>query len=94
MGDIAALVGSFESEIIPVYKPGETEYDCSVANENLLFRFTRPAFVDQPGNSFRVRVIVREAKSRSIPITIKNGDRSYAGLSTTNEGIVRRILEP
>lgn len=35
-----------------------------------------------------VQNIVKEAKSQGVPITIKNGDRSYSGPSTTDEGIL------
>lgn len=85
MGDIAALIRTLESKQIPVYKPGETEYESSIATANLLYRFARPGCVVQPERSSHVQTIVREAKSRKIPITIKNGGHSYAGFSTTSD---------
>ncbi|KAK1774190.1 hypothetical protein QBC45DRAFT_459253 [Copromyces sp. CBS 386.78] len=77
---------------IPVFLPGETEYERSVANANLLYRFTRPACVVQPKNVGHVQTIVKEAKARNVPITIKCGGHSYAGFSTTDKGISLDLL--
>ncbi|KAL9126685.1 MAG: hypothetical protein Q9217_004296 [Psora testacea] len=81
------IVRFFKSEQIPVYTSGELEYERSVATANLLYRFSRPACVVQPERSSHVQIIVKQAKSRKIPITIKNGGHSYAGFSTTDTGI-------
>src|SRR3954447_4178504 len=35
----------FRSQKIPVFEPGEEEYERSVATPNLLFRFSRPHLV-------------------------------------------------
>ncbi|KAF3908361.1 hypothetical protein AA313_de0209488 [Arthrobotrys entomopaga] len=75
-----------EKEIL-VYTPGEKEYELSVATSNLLYRYSRPDYVVQPRKDDDVINIVREAKSRNIPITIKNGGHSYSGSSTTEKGI-------
>ncbi|KAK3949779.1 hypothetical protein QBC32DRAFT_30092 [Pseudoneurospora amorphoporcata] len=77
---------------IPVFLPGETEYERSVANANLLYRFTRPACVVQPKTVGHVQTIVKEAKARNVPITIKCGGHSYAGFSTTDKGISLDLL--
>ncbi|KAK6537986.1 hypothetical protein TWF694_010878 [Orbilia ellipsospora] len=72
---------------IPIYTPGAPEYERSVATSNLLYRYSRPDYVVQPRNDGDVIKIVVEAKSRQIPIIIKNGGHSYSGFSTTNKGI-------
>ncbi|KAF4963501.1 hypothetical protein FSARC_8491, partial [Fusarium sarcochroum] len=81
-------VGFFKSKKIPVHTPGELEYERSVANANLLYRFARPACVAQPEHESHVRIIVQQAKDKGIPIRIKNGGHSYAGFSTINNGIL------
>ncbi|KNG90646.1 hypothetical protein ANOM_001313 [Aspergillus nomiae NRRL 13137] len=73
---------------IPVYKPGDVEYEVSVDVANLLYRFSRPKCVVKPEQSIHVVEVVQHAFEHSIPITVKNGGHSYAGLCTTNEGIL------
>jgi len=90
--EMDAIVGVFKSKKIPVYEPEDEEYQRSVAVANLLYRFTRPSCVVQPENSSQVQTIVKEAKQRNIPITIKNGGHSYAGFSTTDNGILLDLL--
>ncbi|KAH0499734.1 hypothetical protein TgHK011_006909 [Trichoderma gracile] len=72
---------------IPVYTPGELPYERSVATVNLLYRYARPDCVVQPQNAAQVQLIVRSAKARDIPMTIKNGGHSYSGASTAEKGI-------
>ncbi|KAL2148929.1 hypothetical protein VTH82DRAFT_1615 [Thermothelomyces myriococcoides] len=73
---------------IPVFNPGEVEYERSVSVPNLLYRFSRPACVIKPENTAHVQAVVREAFFRGVRITIKNGGHSYSGSSTTDEGIL------
>ena len=87
------IVRFLKSEHIPVYQPGELKYERSVATSNLLYRFSRPACVVQPKCFLHVRIIVEQAKARKIPITIKNGGHSYAGFSTTDQGISLDLVE-
>lgn len=81
------IVQLFKDEEIPVYTVGESEYERSVANANLLYRYSRPGCVVQPKRASQVQIIVKEAKERGITITIKNGGHSYAGASTAEKGI-------
>ncbi|KAM0260182.1 hypothetical protein ACHAQJ_002948 [Trichoderma viride] len=87
MSEIKDIIQLFKDEEIPVYAVGELEYERSVATANLLYRFARPDCVVQPKRASQVQIIVREAKARGIPITIKNGGHSYAGASTAEKGI-------
>ncbi|KAF5673261.1 6-hydroxy-D-nicotine oxidase [Fusarium denticulatum] len=80
-------VGFFRGKKIPVYTPGELEYEKSVANSNLLYRFERPGCVIQPEHESHVRIIVDRAKTVGLPIRIKNGGHSYGGFSAINNGI-------
>ncbi|KAF5658404.1 6-hydroxy-D-nicotine oxidase [Fusarium circinatum] len=80
-------VGFFRGKKIPVYTPGELEYEKSIANSNLLYRFERPGCVIQPEHESHVRIIVKRAKEVGLPIRIKNGGHSYAGFSAINNGI-------
>ncbi|KAL7947018.1 hypothetical protein V8C42DRAFT_319419 [Trichoderma barbatum] len=87
MTGIHGIIQLFKDEEIPVYTAGELAYERSVATANLLYRFARPDCVVQPKRASQVQIIVREAKARGIPITIKNGGHSYAGASTAEKGI-------
>ncbi|CVL03065.1 related to 6-hydroxy-D-nicotine oxidase [Fusarium proliferatum] len=80
-------VGFFRGKKIPVYTPGDLEYEKSVANSNLLYRFDRPGCVIQPEHESHVRIVVHQAKTVGLPIRIKNGGHSYAGFSSINNGI-------
>ncbi|KAK3936973.1 hypothetical protein QBC46DRAFT_393854 [Diplogelasinospora grovesii] len=77
---------------IPVFNPGEVEYERSVAVPNLLYRFSRPDVVVQPEGAAHVQTIIREAASQGVAITIKNGGHSYAGASTTDKGILMDLV--
>ncbi|KAJ7217886.1 hypothetical protein GGX14DRAFT_357929 [Mycena pura] len=81
-----ALVAALQADGIPVHKIGEEAYERSVATSNLLYRFSRPGCVVQPERDSHVRSIIQEAKSRGIPVIIKNGGHSYAGSSTAKSG--------
>ncbi|KAL6894813.1 hypothetical protein GGI43DRAFT_429321 [Trichoderma evansii] len=85
--EIKDIIQFFKDEEIPVYAVGELPYERSVATANFLYRYSRPGCVVQPKRASQVQEIVREAKRREIPITIKNGGHSYAGASTTEKGI-------
>ncbi|KAL7788376.1 hypothetical protein V8C37DRAFT_418385 [Trichoderma ceciliae] len=87
MDEISEIIQLFKDEEIPVYAVGELPYERSVATANLVYRFARPGCVVQPKRASQVQIIVREAKARNIPITIKNGGHSYAGASTAEKGI-------
>ncbi|KAE8137273.1 hypothetical protein BDV38DRAFT_293029 [Aspergillus pseudotamarii] len=73
---------------IPVYKSGELEYEVSVDVANLLYRFSRPTCVVKPEQPVHVEEVVKYAYKHKTPVTVKNGGHSYAGLSTTNDGIL------
>ncbi|KAF7630650.1 hypothetical protein F9C07_11354 [Aspergillus flavus] len=73
---------------IPVYKSGDLEYEVSVDVANLLYRFSRPTCVVKPELPVHVEEVVKYAYENKTPITVKNGGHSYAGLSTTNDGIL------
>jgi hypothetical protein len=77
----------FTSQKIPVLVPGQAEYRQAIATSNLLFRFSRPECVVQPRDAAQVQTIIREAKARSIKVTIKGNGHSYAGHSTAFSGI-------
>ncbi|PNP38480.1 hypothetical protein TGAMA5MH_09561 [Trichoderma gamsii] len=87
MDKVNDIIQFFKDEEIPVYAVGESQYERSVATANFLYRFERPDCVVQPKRTSQVQTIVREAKERKIPITIKNGGHSYAGASTAATGI-------
>ncbi|KAK0666811.1 hypothetical protein QBC41DRAFT_348538 [Cercophora samala] len=73
---------------IPVFSPGEQEYEQAVALPNLLYRFSRPDYVVQPEGVAHVQTIVKQAFMAGVRITIKNGGHSYSGSSTTDDGIL------
>lgn len=84
-------IKSFRAKKIPVYEPGEDNYERYVATANLIYRFSTPPCVVQPKCACDVRDIIKIAKPLKIPITIKNGGHSYAGGSTTNIGILMEL---
>ncbi|KAK6335948.1 hypothetical protein TWF730_003323 [Orbilia blumenaviensis] len=77
-----------KSESVPIYLPGEPEYERSVATSNLLYRFARPGCVVQPLSTSDVQTVVREAKLLHIPMTIKCGGHSYSGFSTAADNSI------
>lgn len=77
----------FRWQEIPVLEPGQAEYRQAIATSNLLFRFSRPDCVVQPKYAAQVQTIIKEAKARSIKVTIKGNGHSYAGHSTAFSGI-------
>lgn len=83
-----AIVASFKQENISIFLPGDRDFELAVANPNLLYRFSRPGLVVQPETILHVQYIVKQAKQRGIPLTIKNGGHSYAGFSSTDTGIL------
>jgi FAD/FMN-containing dehydrogenase len=85
------VIKIFKSKKIPVYEPGEDNYERYIATANLIYRFSSPPCVVQPKCACDVRNILRIAKPLKIPITIKNGGHSYAGGSTTNTGILMEL---
>ncbi|KAI9925123.1 hypothetical protein ASPWEDRAFT_45261 [Aspergillus wentii DTO 134E9] len=88
------LIRNLKSRRIAVYTAGELEYERSVANANLLFRYARPDCVVQPDSAWQIQKIVQEvkkvneAKSQGISIVVKNGGHSYAGFSTSDRGSI------
>jgi FAD binding domain/Berberine and berberine like len=89
--DMENVVKTFKAKKIPVYEPGEDNHERYIATSNLIYRFSSPPCVVQPKCACDVRDVIRIAKSRNIPITIKNGGHSYAGASTTNVGILMEL---
>ncbi len=88
---IEKAIKVFKAKKIPVYEPGEDNYERYVATANLIYRFSSPPCVVQPKCACDVRDIIKIAKPWKIPITIKNGGHSYAGGSTTNIGILMEL---
>ncbi|TWU71250.1 hypothetical protein ED733_002475 [Metarhizium rileyi] len=86
-----AAVKSLKAKKIPVYEPGEDDYERCIATSNLIYRFSSPPCVVQPKCTCDVRDVIKTSKARDIPITIKNGGHSYAGASTTNIGILMEL---
>lgn len=84
-------IKGFKAKKIPIYEPGEDNYERYVATANLIYRFSNPSCVVQPKCACDVRDIIKIAKPLNIPITIKNGGHSYAGASTTNVGILMEL---
>ncbi|KAK1241922.1 hypothetical protein MKX07_007745 [Trichoderma sp. CBMAI-0711] len=93
MADMRELVQTLKENKIPVFAPGEPRYERSVATVNLVYRFARPDCVVQPRNASDVQCVVREARTRRIPITIKNGGHSYSGASTAEKGISLDLMQ-
>lgn len=81
----------FRAKKIPVYEPGEEDYERCIATSNSIYRFSAPPCVVRPKCSCDVRDVIRAAKPKKIPITIKNGGHSYSGASTTNIGILMEL---
>ncbi|KAA8628231.1 hypothetical protein SMACR_09130 [Sordaria macrospora] len=95
---IADLLTHLDGSGIPTFTPsgpnaaGIREYERSVATANLLYRFTRPACVVQPETREQVSHVIKLAKNLDVSATIKCGGHSYAGFSTTNEGILLDLV--
>ena len=91
------FIANLKDEEIPVFVPGEEEYERSVATSNLLYRFSRPTCVVQPKRASQVQLAIRCAvqlkdalpKDEKIKgqLIIKGGGHSYAGFSTAETGI-------
>ncbi|PQE06870.1 6-hydroxy-D-nicotine oxidase protein [Rutstroemia sp. NJR-2017a BVV2] len=88
---IEKAVKALKAKKIPVYEPGQDDYERYVATANLVYRFSSPPCVVQPKCACDVREVIKIAKRLKIPITIKNGGHSYAGGSTTNVGILMEL---
>ncbi|KAI1850431.1 hypothetical protein JX266_004289 [Neoarthrinium moseri] len=93
LNPITELINLLKARSIPVHTPGDPEYERSVANPNLMYRFSRPHLVVQPERYTQVQYLVREANRLGIHITIKNGGHSYAGSSTTDQGVLLDLLK-
>ncbi|KAL7815569.1 FAD-binding domain-containing protein [Trichoderma gracile] len=93
MADMRELIQTLKENKIPVFAPGEPQYERSVARVNLVYRYARPDCVVQPRNALDVQYVVREARTRRIPITIKNGGHSYSGASTADRGISLDLMQ-
>jgi FAD/FMN-containing dehydrogenase len=89
--DMEDAIKIFKAKKIPVYERGEDDHERYIATANLIYRFSSPPCVVQPKCACDVRDVIKIAKSRKIPITIKNGGHSYAGGSTTNIGILMEL---
>ncbi|GIJ86940.1 hypothetical protein Asppvi_005839 [Aspergillus pseudoviridinutans] len=82
----------FKPENVRVYKPGEPEYEHSVATPNLLYRFTRPPGVVRPKTTDQIKAILNEAYEKGVSLTIKDGGHCYAGFSTTEKGVLVDLM--
>ncbi|CAG8662775.1 18303_t:CDS:2 [Rhizophagus irregularis] len=82
----------FRSQKIPVFEPGEEEYERSVATPNLLFRFSRPHLVIQPETASHVQAIIKQARAQKLKITIKCGGH-LAGPQEDEYGHARHQIE-
>ncbi|KAF4984355.1 hypothetical protein FDECE_17104 [Fusarium decemcellulare] len=89
--DMDEAIRLFHAKKIPVYEPGQDDYERYIATANLVYRFSSPPCVVQPKCACDVRDVIRIAKPRKIPITIKNGGHSYAGGSTAHIGILMEL---
>ncbi|KAH6658338.1 hypothetical protein BKA67DRAFT_674299 [Truncatella angustata] len=89
---IDELIDFLQTAEILMYRPGELEYERTVVNPNLLYRYSRPQVVVQPENATEVQYIVYQAKQLKIPMTIKNGGHSYSGSSATDAGVLLDLL--
>ncbi|EFX00023.1 berberine family protein [Grosmannia clavigera kw1407] len=83
----SATAQMFESRGVPVFVPGQPEYDRSIATSNRMYRFSRPECVVRPQSADQVQDIVRTARDSDVDITIKCNGHSYAGHSTAFSGI-------
>ncbi|KAI1461784.1 hypothetical protein F4805DRAFT_476248 [Annulohypoxylon moriforme] len=88
---MADAIRIFKAKKIPVHEPQEDDYERYIATANLIYRFSSPPCVVRPKCACDVRDVIKTAKSRKIPITIKNGGHSYSGGSTTNIGILMEL---
>jgi FAD/FMN-containing dehydrogenase len=93
LGAAIDIVDQLNSRFILVYRPGEQEYELSVANANKLFRFSRPTCVVQPHTAKEVQLIVKQAKAQNISITVKCGGHSYIGASSTDNGTLMGLVK-
>ncbi|KAH9901767.1 hypothetical protein F4778DRAFT_737609 [Xylariomycetidae sp. FL2044] len=84
----AQIVAALRHDGVPVYEPGQVEYERSVGTDNLLYRFTRPLCVVQPQRSIHVQTAVKLARQLRLPMSIKGGGHSYSGSWTTMTGIL------
>lgn len=89
--NMEAFIQVIKNKKIPLYEPGEDDYERYVATSNLIYRFSRPPCVVQPKCACDVRDVIKTANPKKIPITVKNGGHSYAGGSTTNIGILMEL---
>jgi hypothetical protein len=92
-GAAVDIVDQLKGRLIMVYRPGEHDYEVSVANSNKLFRFSRPTCVVQPNTAKQIQLIVKQAKSQNIPITVKCGGHSYIGASSADSGILLDLVK-
>ncbi|KAK8098971.1 berberine family protein [Apiospora kogelbergensis] len=83
----AEIVSHCRANGIPVFDPGELEYERSVASTNLLYRYTRPDCVVQPESAEEVAAVVRLCRENKIGLIIKTGGHSYAGHSMAHTGV-------
>ncbi|KAF7557264.1 hypothetical protein G7Z17_g800 [Cylindrodendrum hubeiense] len=90
---MASIYDSLVHQKVNVYRPGEVEYERSVAASNLVYRFSRPSYVVQPAHASEVQIIVQEAQAEGLRLTIKGGGHSYAGFSTANDGILLDLVK-
>jgi FAD/FMN-containing dehydrogenase len=87
------IVDQLKSRFILVHRQGEHEYELSVANANKLFRFSRPTCVVQPHTAKEIQLIVKQAKSQNVSVTVKCGGHSYRGASSTDNGILLDLVK-
>ncbi|KAK7973727.1 hypothetical protein PG989_015575 [Apiospora arundinis] len=73
---------------IPVFRPGDLEYERSVASTNLLHRYTRPDCVVQPASAHDVAEVVKQCRQHKMGLKVKSGGHSYAGHSMAEEGVL------
>ena len=89
--DMETAIKTFKAKKIPVYEPGEDDYERYIATSNLIYRFSSPPCVVRPKCACDVRDVIKTANPKKIPITIKNGGHSYSGSSTANIGILMEL---
>lgn len=78
----------FSEQRIQAYGRGHEEYERSVATPNMLFRYSRPAYVVQPTARKQVQTIIKYLHEQKRSVTIKCGGHSSAGYSTAGPASV------
>lgn len=86
-GTIAAEIGlpdGFKGQAI---RPGDTEYDAARAMYNAMVD-RRPALIVRPTGAADIRDAVAFARQQRLPLAVRCGGHSVAGVSTVDDGVL------